>query len=195
MEDLVLFFSCIVRYEASSCIVRNLADGVEGGFFALLPKKTPQEDKIRAIASLNAARNALNNGDLIYAEEKFGEVLANVPSNWKLCQEALSERDALRKRLNGGNGYNSSDAVKQWIWGRGTRWPFHYLIIYATLRPFIVQEASITAVKSSKDQQNSVDARRKQKGVKERVFFLEAGTLILIIALYNVILLRYGLDY
>mmetsp|Transcript_15090 Transcript_15090/g.24062 ORF Transcript_15090/g.24062 Transcript_15090/m.24062 type:complete len:267 (+) Transcript_15090:317-1117(+) len=178
-----------------ACELYGRPDGVEGGFFALLPKKTPQEDKIRAIASLNAARNALNNGDLIYAEEKFGEVLANVPSNWKLCQEALSERDALRKRLNGGNGYNSSDAVKQWIWGRGTRWPFHYLIIYATLRPFIVQEASITAVKSSKDQQNSVDARRKQKGVKERVFFLEAGTLILIIALYNVILLRYGLDY
>jgi len=156
---------------------KYLADGVDGGLLTLFPKKTPQEDKIRAITSLNSAKNALNNGDLIYAEHKFGEVLAIAPSNWKLCQEALSERDALRKRLYGRYEYNSSDSLKQWIWGRGTRWPFHYLIIYAILRPFIVQESSMTAAESSKAQQNLVDTRKKQKAMKEKVFFLEVDLL------------------
>ena len=58
------------------------------------------------------------------ALEQFDLVLSTAPRQYKLCQAAYAGRSESARAIGEGGG---SDALRQWLWGRGTRFPGAYL--------------------------------------------------------------------
>mmetsp|Transcript_17435 Transcript_17435/g.26145 ORF Transcript_17435/g.26145 Transcript_17435/m.26145 type:complete len:110 (+) Transcript_17435:412-741(+) len=108
--------------------------------------------------------------------------------NWKISQAALEGRDIARRSVMSSGEKDPmeapNDSVKQWIWGRGLRWPFHYLIILALAQPLIFPDPPLD-VQGTKERASL----GKAKASKQIVIGLS------ILALYNYVLLNFGLDY
>lgn len=143
---------------------------------SLAPYKTDVAQKARAEEALKRAQALLQAGDDAGAAAAFSEVLDTAPREYKLCQAALSGRQEANRNLGKGNG---PDQLNQWCWGRGIRWPGHYIIAYALARGAVVPENSLALPK------------QKQQS-------LALGELVVVLALagiYNYILYFYGLEY
>ncbi|GAB5359763.1 hypothetical protein AAMO2058_000570500 [Amorphochlora amoebiformis] len=118
-------------------------DDVGDALRSLLPRKTDSARKVRAQELLIVANQTYQKGYFRESVNAYTEVLALAPTNWKIAQSAIAGRDLARKAIIG-EGFddplsdNVNDAVKQWIWGRGVRWPFHYIIAGILARPLVV---------------------------------------------------------
>ena len=71
--------------------------------------------------------------DFALAVERLTYVIEAAPHQYKQCQAALRARADAYKAL-GEDGLATDDQTRQWLWGRGLRWPGWYLIAYFSLR-------------------------------------------------------------
>jgi len=109
--------------------------------------------------------------------KQFSLVLELVPHQYSLSQAALSARNDARQQLGQGAG----DGLSTWLWGRGVRFPGHYILAYILARRAFVPEFQDAVTIDKKEQQDAA--------IKEILL------VAVLAAAYNYLLLVYGLDY
>eukprot|EP00240_Pyramimonas_obovata_P014163 CAMPEP_0118938044 /NCGR_PEP_ID=MMETSP1169-20130426/24597_1 /TAXON_ID=36882 /ORGANISM="Pyramimonas obovata, Strain CCMP722" /LENGTH=201 /DNA_ID=CAMNT_0006881871 /DNA_START=155 /DNA_END=760 /DNA_ORIENTATION=- len=143
---------------------------------SLLPYKTPQEARIEAQAALERGRSLAAAGEHASALEQFDLVLTTAPRQYTLCQAAFSARFQSASALKQGGG----DGLRQWLWGRGVRFPGHYILCYILARPAFTSPNEVI----------EPDKKTQQAAL------LREGALICALAVaYNYLLFMYGLEY
>eukprot|EP00976_Prorocentrum_cordatum_P108962 1194937-Prorocentrum_minimum.AAC.3 len=94
------------------------------------------------------------------ALEQFDLVLSTAPRQYKLCQAAYAGRSESARAIGEGGG---SDALRQWLWGRGTSsWNIpsiyhagHYLLCYILARPAFTATEDTAIQPDKKEQQTA----------------------------------------
>eukprot|EP00469_Lotharella_globosa_P006205 CAMPEP_0167805320 /NCGR_PEP_ID=MMETSP0111_2-20121227/21107_1 /TAXON_ID=91324 /ORGANISM="Lotharella globosa, Strain CCCM811" /LENGTH=189 /DNA_ID=CAMNT_0007702449 /DNA_START=314 /DNA_END=883 /DNA_ORIENTATION=+ len=168
---------------------------------SLLPRKTPTDAKERAQVFLDEADTLYNLHDYESASKRYTDALRAAPTNWKRAQAALIGRERSRKSVilagNPDPVDEPSDAVKQWVWGRGLRWPFHYLIALILARPLFETTSTSTSTATSTSTSTGVggSSAAEEKARAEKNLVVQILLAIGVLGLYNGVLLNYGLDY
>lgn len=185
------------KAEATKC------DGPASCAKSLLPVRTPDEAKERAAAAMARGDAAMARGDFGAADSAYTESVEAAPTFYTNAQKALTKRaDARRCGAKPGQkpdcsaapgGYKGGgdedalikDAWKVWLWGRGIRWPGHYIIALLIVRQFFVPPAELvpppTTPEEKRDANNRVAA--------------QAVVAISVLLTYNIVLFDYGLTY
>ena len=82
---------------------------------------------------LERADEAFGSGDYAEAVDRYTSVIELAPRSYVLCMKALLGRRDAYLHL-GLNKKASSDARREFGWGRGIRWPGWYLISAVVIR-------------------------------------------------------------
>ncbi len=166
--------------EAAAACAFEVAGRPKGLPLSLLPQRAPPALLERAEASVREGERLLEEeGDAAGAALEFSGAIELAPEKYKLVQRARLGRMKAYGQLGSSAG---EDFRSAWLWGRGVRWPGWYIIGYILLRrAFVAPET---------EGQESAAPKPAQKGIPSEWFLV-----ILLAALYNYLLLTYGLEY
>lgn len=106
---------------------------------SILYTETDPDAKASAKAALLLGEALQAEGKHAEAVEKFEEVYALAPTEYKMCQRAglrtAVSYKAMSARLGDEYDKKANDAKQVvWWWGRGTRWPGWYIVAYLSAR-------------------------------------------------------------
>ena len=143
------------------------------GLLSILPL-----DGMDGQATRNASSAALEEGRASLVSSKYGsavasfsDALALAPRRYKTGMPALlGRRDAYLK--TGLSDLAAEDARREWLWGRGTRWPGWYIIAYLFVRQWL---------------------DKTQNKTPQSAPLVEGVSVLVLVAAYNLVLLNVGL--
>ena len=128
---------------------------------------------------------AVLNGDSTAAIEAFTQVLCAAPDRYKTAMPALlGRRDA--RRAIGDYAAAADDARREWLWGRGVRWPGWYIITYLSVRQWAVSDSGGGRRRGGSDAAQTRNQDKKNALVEPLLVIVAA-------AAYNILLFKYGL--
>mmetsp|Transcript_12027 Transcript_12027/g.20333 ORF Transcript_12027/g.20333 Transcript_12027/m.20333 type:complete len:266 (-) Transcript_12027:236-1033(-) len=174
--SLVAWCELNFRPKAAGDAEMNLWESI----LSLRPYKTPTETRNLAQAALERGQSLALAGEHAKALEQFDIALTTAPRQYMLCQAAYAGSFTSSRALSEGGG----DGLQQWLWGRGTRFPGHYLLLYVFARPAFI----------SKDQAAG-DNDKRDKKAEQAAALGEVVLLFVLAGVYNYVLFTYGLDY
>jgi len=158
------------------------------------------------------------------AVELYGRALQAAPRRYKLCQMALRARADSLGRL-GRKEEQRQDGVQNWLWGRGIRWPGHYILAYILgRRAFVPPDGPPSRKSRATGGPNAGTGARQRSRARPRAGVPGGGrnrparpprarasersasgggaalgpeilVVVALVAAYNYVLLTYGLDY
>ena len=105
---------------------------------SLLPSASPRIDD--AQAALEAGERKMEAGEWEAAADDLSKALELAPRQYKLAQKALLKRTEAYRNM-GDSKRSGEDFRRQWLWGRGVRWPGWYLLGYVFARRAFVDDA------------------------------------------------------
>jgi len=103
--------------------------GAAGRAASLQYFRYPEEVRAEAQHALELGDRLSAAGEWSEAVDAYSRVLEVAPRQYRVCQAALAGRAAAWDKL-GDSDKRGEDNFSEWLWGRGIRWPGHYIIAY-----------------------------------------------------------------
>ena len=154
-------------------------DGVFGLVRSLLPQPISERFE-EAKTLLSDGQRAMEATEYSEAARLFTRVLEVAPTEYKICQQARNARTEAYRKL-GDSSRAGEDFRRQWLWGRGLRWPGHVILLYIFLRQAVVPPAPTDGDGGGSQQREQQE--RKKGGIPSEWFLVAA-----LVVAYNVIL-------
>ncbi|XRB14142.1 hypothetical protein RI054_07g39810 [Pseudoscourfieldia marina] len=190
---------------ACACEVFFRPQGTEGCTNAadcvasLLPEETQPQQRQKALDAIKIGDDALERRDFAAADDAYTEAVEAAPTLYTAAQKALTKRAEARRcgakpgyKVDcTGTGYTPppndgliKDEWRVWLWGRGVRWPGHYIIALLIIRQLFVPDGGFPMPRTDEEKSDS-----NRRGVVQGVIA------ITVLFAYNVALFNYGLTY
>lgn len=161
--------------------------GGTGSLKELLPRSKQESELVsqryrEAEDALMRGYGAMLNGDSAAAIEAFTQAMAAAPNRYKTAMPALLGRRDARREI-GDYAAAADDARREWLWGRGVRWPGWYIITYLSVRQWAVPD------RTTGGRRGAAYTREQEK----KNALVEPLLVVVAVVTYNILLLNYGL--